>query len=128
MYYNGYRGTVPYPCSCPSNAQVQLQARYKHSDEVASEKCLSAATFVRRRCRNVSPGFRQASIRLELRCGLPTRSLLRRNRADDEHSAPSSSKGRLGLCNRSSNERFDLRPRQHTGRFQVNEASLLTGA
>src|SRR6267378_2301033 len=29
------------------NALVQLQARYYHCDEVASEKCLSAATFVR---------------------------------------------------------------------------------
>jgi hypothetical protein len=26
---------------------VQLQAQYNHCDEVASEKCLSAATFVR---------------------------------------------------------------------------------
>jgi hypothetical protein len=31
----------------PRNAQVQLQARSNHCDEVASEKCLSAATFVR---------------------------------------------------------------------------------
>jgi hypothetical protein len=30
----------------PSNALVQLQARYNRCDEVASEKCLSAATFV----------------------------------------------------------------------------------
>ena len=30
-----------------SNAQVQLQARYHHCGEAASEKCLSAATFVR---------------------------------------------------------------------------------
>jgi len=29
------------------NALVQPQARYKHCDEVASEKRLSAATFVR---------------------------------------------------------------------------------
>jgi hypothetical protein len=29
------------------NALVQLQAQYHHCDEVASEKCLSAATFVR---------------------------------------------------------------------------------
>jgi len=34
---------------CPLNALVQLQARYNHCDEVASEKCLSGATFVRRR-------------------------------------------------------------------------------
>src|SRR5258707_3802081 len=34
---------------CPlSIALVQLQAEYHHCDEVASEKCLSAATFVRR--------------------------------------------------------------------------------
>ena len=31
-----------------SNAQVQLQARYHHRGVAASEKCLSAATFVRR--------------------------------------------------------------------------------
>ena len=31
----------------PSNALVQLQARYHHRGEAASEKCLSAATFVR---------------------------------------------------------------------------------
>jgi hypothetical protein len=31
-----------------SNALVQLQARYNHCGEAASEKCLSAATFVRR--------------------------------------------------------------------------------
>jgi len=30
-----------------SNALVQLQARYNHCGEAASEKCLSAATFVR---------------------------------------------------------------------------------
>jgi hypothetical protein len=29
------------------NALVQLQARYNHCGEAASEKCLSAATFVR---------------------------------------------------------------------------------
>ena len=37
------------------NALVQLQARYNHCGEAASEKCLSAATIVRpqarRRCR-----------------------------------------------------------------------------
>src|SRR6476659_870386 len=32
---------------CLPNALVQLQARYNHCDEVASETCLSAATFVR---------------------------------------------------------------------------------
>ena len=32
-----------------ANALVQLQARYHHCGEAASEKCLSAATFVRRR-------------------------------------------------------------------------------
>jgi hypothetical protein len=31
-----------------SNALVQLQARYNHCGEAASEKCLAAATFVRR--------------------------------------------------------------------------------
>ena len=31
-----------------SNALVQLQAQYNHCGEAASEKCLSAATFVRR--------------------------------------------------------------------------------
>jgi hypothetical protein len=31
----------------PPNALVQLQARYHHCGEAASEKCLSAATFVR---------------------------------------------------------------------------------
>jgi hypothetical protein len=30
------------------NALVQLQAQYKRCDEVASEKCMAAATFVRR--------------------------------------------------------------------------------
>jgi len=30
------------------NGLVQLQARYNHCDEAASEKCLSGATFVRR--------------------------------------------------------------------------------
>ena len=29
------------------NALVQLQAQYNHCGEAASEKCLSAATFVR---------------------------------------------------------------------------------
>jgi hypothetical protein len=33
-----------------SNAQVQLQARYNHFGEAASEKCLSAAMFVRHGC------------------------------------------------------------------------------
>ena len=37
-----------------SNALVQLQARYNHCGEAASEKCLSAATFVRRRRGNSS--------------------------------------------------------------------------
>jgi hypothetical protein len=32
-----------------SNAPVQLQARYNHCGVAASEKCLSAAMFVRRR-------------------------------------------------------------------------------
>ena len=32
----------------PANALVQLQARYNHCGEAASEKCLSAATLVRR--------------------------------------------------------------------------------
>jgi hypothetical protein len=31
------------------NALVQLQAQYNHCGEAASEKCLSAATFVRPR-------------------------------------------------------------------------------
>jgi hypothetical protein len=30
-----------------ANALVQLQARYHHCGEAASEKCLSAAAFVR---------------------------------------------------------------------------------
>src|SRR5687768_4208556 len=33
----------------PANALVQMQARYNHCGEAASEKCLSAATFVRPR-------------------------------------------------------------------------------
>src|SRR5438874_10008502 len=33
--------------SGPSNALVQPQAHYHHCGEAASEKCLSAATFVR---------------------------------------------------------------------------------
>jgi hypothetical protein len=33
----------------PPNALVQLQGHYNHRGEAASEKCLSAATFVRRR-------------------------------------------------------------------------------
>jgi hypothetical protein len=33
------------------NALVQLQARYNHRGEAASEKCLSAATFVRSHAR-----------------------------------------------------------------------------
>jgi len=33
---------------CPPNALVQLQAHYHHCGEAASEKCLSAATFVSR--------------------------------------------------------------------------------
>jgi hypothetical protein len=37
---------------CRSNALVQLQARYNHCGEAASEKCLSAATFVRPRGRD----------------------------------------------------------------------------
>jgi hypothetical protein len=36
------------------NAVVQLQARYKHCDEVASEKCLSAMTSVRAQARRKS--------------------------------------------------------------------------
>src|SRR6185503_6407866 len=35
-------------CLTTSNALVQLQAHYHHCGEAASEKCLSAATFVRR--------------------------------------------------------------------------------
>src|SRR5688500_13071947 len=36
------------------NALVQLQAQYNHCGEAASEKCLSAATFVRLRAHRVS--------------------------------------------------------------------------
>src|SRR5205085_10287546 len=39
-------------CTCvglPPQALVQLQALYHHCGEAASEKCLSAATFVRHR-------------------------------------------------------------------------------
>src|SRR6059058_4424862 len=36
-------------CMLLANAQVQLQARYHHRGEAASEKCLPAATFVRPR-------------------------------------------------------------------------------
>jgi hypothetical protein len=36
------------------NALVQLQARYNHCGEAASEKCLSAATFVRPLARRFS--------------------------------------------------------------------------
>jgi hypothetical protein len=35
-----------------ADALVQLQAQYNHCGEAASEKCLSAATFVRRRGQN----------------------------------------------------------------------------
>jgi hypothetical protein len=35
------------------NALVQLQARYHHCDEVAPEKCLSAATIVSWRCEDL---------------------------------------------------------------------------
>ena len=38
-------------CRRLSNASVQLQALYNHRGEAASEKCLSAATFVRPRPR-----------------------------------------------------------------------------
>src|SRR2546423_8069469 len=38
-------------CGGYLTAQVQLQAHYHHCGEAASEKCLSAATFVRRRGR-----------------------------------------------------------------------------
>ena len=34
---------------CPPNALVQLQARYHHCGEAASEECLSAATLVSQR-------------------------------------------------------------------------------
>jgi hypothetical protein len=34
-----------------ANARVQLQAQYNRCGEAASEKCLSAATFVRRHAR-----------------------------------------------------------------------------
>ena len=44
--YSGKRITLR---SALSNALVQLQAQYHHCGEAASEKCLSAATFVRRR-------------------------------------------------------------------------------
>ena len=37
---------------CRSNAVVQLQAHYHHCGVAASEKCLSAATFVRWRSRD----------------------------------------------------------------------------
>ena len=37
-----------------SNALVQLQAQYNHCDEVASEECLSAATFVGWRCKGLN--------------------------------------------------------------------------
>src|SRR5712691_9913073 len=40
---------MPACCSLPPNALVQLQAHYHHCGEAASEKCLSVATFVRRR-------------------------------------------------------------------------------
>ena len=36
---------------CPSNALVQLQAHYHHRGVVASEKCFSAAKFVRQLAR-----------------------------------------------------------------------------
>src|ERR1700680_1668430 len=55
---------------CLPNAEVQLQARYNHCGEAASEKCSSAATFVRRhttrcsregaRLRRRGPSNRQA--------------------------------------------------------------------
>lgn len=38
--------------AAPSNALVQLRAQYNHWDEVASEECLSAATFVSWRCKD----------------------------------------------------------------------------
>jgi len=41
-------------CGLP-NALVQLQAHYHHCGEAASEKCLSAATFVRQHEREHSP-------------------------------------------------------------------------
>jgi hypothetical protein len=41
---------IPYaPLFCLANALVQLQAHYHRCGEAASEKCLPAATFVRRR-------------------------------------------------------------------------------
>jgi len=40
----------------PANASVQLQALYHHCGEAASEKCLAAATFVRRLAQTYSDG------------------------------------------------------------------------
>src|SRR3954465_9733657 len=48
---NAFCSLMITPC-CRSNALVQLQAHYHHCGEAASEKCLSAATFVRRRLRS----------------------------------------------------------------------------
>jgi hypothetical protein len=44
------------------NALVQLQARYNHCGEAASEKCLSAATFVRLLLVKAWPATRASSI------------------------------------------------------------------
>ena len=46
---------------CPSNALVQLQARYYHCGGAASEKCLSAATFVRQGVTGSLTASRRAS-------------------------------------------------------------------
>lgn len=50
----------------PPNALVQLQAHYHHCGEAASEKCLSAATFVRQ-----ARGYAVESARCQRRPATP---------------------------------------------------------
>jgi len=57
------------------NALVQLQAHYNHCGEAASEKCLSAATFVRQlRHDSAAPGTRMTTSDLHRSAALHTRS------------------------------------------------------
>ncbi len=53
--YGGGGWRIADGCVVTPNALVQLQARYHHCGEAASEKCLSAATLVRPRTGTAQP-------------------------------------------------------------------------
>src|SRR5450759_64956 len=103
------------PCLCPSNALVQLQAHYHHCGEAASEKCLSAATFVRPRGRKPHLGGHgdHSNVRLALPTNARARDrAIRRTppplrRVDDQSSHSCRASPNNGI-------RIDSRNRPHT--------------